>query len=477
MAKQKIGRNETCPCGSGKKYKKCCLTKDEQENRELRKTPEQENEELYEDLPPQGSEFEDEYIQEYDEDDDWLSDEDESFFDDMENSGDDSFFEDESSEEDMDEDDLPELSEEETDIIDTWHEDYFKLEDVDEKIESINTFMDAYPLLVDGLELHMDILFELGSDLVKLNRHGDYIKLLLRFRKEFPESYEQSHGYYDHDIICYLIMTDRMEDIDTYLNYYKDGNGYRPDHMHSVLDMILLTGDHGIFTEFANNVLNYIDEIYGNEIFLSNPLVFANAIPFLKPDITKSEAEQLVMILNDKKIIDCDLCDTPVESVENQIKNLFVKSKKWEISSCKSSDDIERIYLELSGNFMGYLHKQKELTWSVAFFLRKNLMRYLMNSIPAGKRPKELAVLTKNRIDTTMVRSCKDVLWINSPCSFGMLNGLWYFADYMRDTGINGDERTNRIQGWVKDLYDQLWEMEGLQSFESKLFETFPMKR
>ena len=23
--KQKIGRNDPCPCGSGKKYKKCCL--------------------------------------------------------------------------------------------------------------------------------------------------------------------------------------------------------------------------------------------------------------------------------------------------------------------------------------------------------------------------------------------------------------------------------------------------------------------
>lgn len=23
----KIGRNESCPCGSGKKYKKCCLNK------------------------------------------------------------------------------------------------------------------------------------------------------------------------------------------------------------------------------------------------------------------------------------------------------------------------------------------------------------------------------------------------------------------------------------------------------------------
>jgi uncharacterized protein YecA (UPF0149 family) len=23
----KVGRNEPCPCGSGKKYKKCCLNK------------------------------------------------------------------------------------------------------------------------------------------------------------------------------------------------------------------------------------------------------------------------------------------------------------------------------------------------------------------------------------------------------------------------------------------------------------------
>src|SRR5215210_7573717 len=25
----KVGRNDPCPCGSGKKYKKCCLAKDE----------------------------------------------------------------------------------------------------------------------------------------------------------------------------------------------------------------------------------------------------------------------------------------------------------------------------------------------------------------------------------------------------------------------------------------------------------------
>lgn len=28
----KIGRNDLCPCGSGKKYKKCCLYKKHQNN-------------------------------------------------------------------------------------------------------------------------------------------------------------------------------------------------------------------------------------------------------------------------------------------------------------------------------------------------------------------------------------------------------------------------------------------------------------
>lgn len=36
----KIGRNDKCPCGSGKKYKQCCLSKDDkikQNEREQRK--------------------------------------------------------------------------------------------------------------------------------------------------------------------------------------------------------------------------------------------------------------------------------------------------------------------------------------------------------------------------------------------------------------------------------------------------------
>jgi len=35
MIALKVGRNDPCPCGSGKKYKKCCMLKDEMQKPEI----------------------------------------------------------------------------------------------------------------------------------------------------------------------------------------------------------------------------------------------------------------------------------------------------------------------------------------------------------------------------------------------------------------------------------------------------------
>jgi hypothetical protein len=35
-ASPQVGRNEKCPCGSGRKYKQCCLAKDEEKARKAR---------------------------------------------------------------------------------------------------------------------------------------------------------------------------------------------------------------------------------------------------------------------------------------------------------------------------------------------------------------------------------------------------------------------------------------------------------
>jgi tetratricopeptide (TPR) repeat protein len=53
-AERKIGRNEPCPCGSGKKYKRCCLAKHEKAREFLRETRPQDIQqtEKQESLPP-----------------------------------------------------------------------------------------------------------------------------------------------------------------------------------------------------------------------------------------------------------------------------------------------------------------------------------------------------------------------------------------------------------------------------------------
>lgn len=46
----KIGRNAPCPCGNGKKYKKCCLRKDKEAQRQKSFSEYQINEEAFDDL-------------------------------------------------------------------------------------------------------------------------------------------------------------------------------------------------------------------------------------------------------------------------------------------------------------------------------------------------------------------------------------------------------------------------------------------
>jgi tetratricopeptide (TPR) repeat protein len=52
-AKRKIGRNEPCPCGSGKKYKKCCLRKHEKIKELLRGSVDFQEPETEEEGPPE----------------------------------------------------------------------------------------------------------------------------------------------------------------------------------------------------------------------------------------------------------------------------------------------------------------------------------------------------------------------------------------------------------------------------------------
>ena len=225
----KIGRNAPCLCGSGKKYKKCCLRKDEEEQRQKTISEYQVNEETFDDLE------EDEYEVGWGEAEDAWSSDDES-----EGTGSDDFeFEGVYPQIDKS---FPEISEAEQAIVDEWWEEFrpfYMARDADELIRRIVGFMEEHSTLFIHLYLDEECLFELGAELARRGEYRRHAELLQRIRKEHPEVYIRSHGYYDRDIITELILNGQREEISQYFNFFKEYPDSHPDELSEIIDLLL----------------------------------------------------------------------------------------------------------------------------------------------------------------------------------------------------------------------------------------------
>ena len=194
----KIGRNAPCPCGSGRKYKKCCLEKDLAERRTLPSRaangPEWEKVEN-----PEAQEFTDlaeshevqanAYADEIDRKEAPV----------MERAP-----QPELPRYSKPREDLPDLPAKQQAVVDAWWKDFkplFRRRDVDEIIRRVVGFMEEHPELFVHLGLEHEVLFELGVEAGRRKEWPKYATLLTRIREEHPEMYVRSFSYYDRDLI------------------------------------------------------------------------------------------------------------------------------------------------------------------------------------------------------------------------------------------------------------------------------------
>mgnify|MGYP006876620098 CR=1 FL=1 len=96
----------------------------------------------------------------------------------------------------------PPINDAEEEIVGRWWDEYKKMNGTEEIRQHLEDFLRDHPKLVPNLELHTEMLFELGGNYVREGRHAEYIGLLLKMRSQFPEAYLRSFGYYDRDIIA-----------------------------------------------------------------------------------------------------------------------------------------------------------------------------------------------------------------------------------------------------------------------------------
>ena len=467
----KIGRNAPCPCGSGKKYKKCCLQKDEEkrlEGRNYKKSLYRDNEELFEDEVVPDEDYEN-YEDNIDEEDCYPHDE-------LENDDDfDQYHIPENIPQKKISYELPEICKIEDALIDDWYKVYENLEDPDELRRHLEDFMYKNPKLVVNLEIHEEVLFEIGVRYVRQDKHKVYIELLTKIRNDFPESYKKSYGYYDLDNISYMLMTGQKENISRYLENFRKYPDHDPDNLFKLIDLLSATNCQEIIIPFVRDIYYNVctsRKIINGETIL-NEVVLSYFNPYLKPDFSDQDMENLADQLKEIKISLNDNYMQP-DFLKKEFESIFKKAKGWHIKDCITNHDIYSRYHEITRNFMSYLHERTNMDWLAAHFYIKMVFKYLYSIIPEGKRPKEAFVFTKSKIDNTIAKTCGDMFFLHSTASLGMLNGIWYFAGYLEETESIKKARKDKIQQWCKELFDRLNTIFSEESFSAKVFKRFP---
>lgn len=453
--KRKIGRNDPCPCGSGKKYKQCCLPKARQQSVAVRRNAD--TDDVFEDRPVESAGLRDEHEAMRASASSGLAFEDEPFL--SRALG----------------DEVPDISEEENALVDAWWTAYQRMKDPDEILRHLDDFFQAHPGLVTNLELHHEVLFELGADLVKAGRASDYIALLKRVRREFPDAYLKSFGYYDRDIIYYQIAHQDLEGIEDSLSRFKEYPDHDADNLFSLIDFLRATAcDPPLIglLEATYDPICRSKRVIGGDAILA-PLILSYCAPYLDHGWTRPDLDRLVEQLQAIRIPLHDQMYRP-EFLDRWFAEIRGDLETAFFATFHDTRDLHGYYRTVTDHFMGWLRKEHHLSWMKAQFYRDQVWRYLVSVIPEGKRPKRPFVFSRTLLDATISRMARKFFSLDATQTLGALNAIYWFAAYLLQYQALSAPECADVQNACEDLWRIAMPQFLASTIEARAFETFP---
>lgn len=472
----KTGRNDPCPCGSGKKYKKCCLEKDENERTAMSAAANYRESygerEVDEWKPEDVDEFEDRdrYIDDEDIDDSFEDDEQSEDEADDDPESDNEPVEDENFDDDSESEELPEISDEETKLVDDWWEAYKAMDDAVKEREHLVAFIDKYPHLTEHLELHWEVLFEIGAAHFEQGIYDTFIDLLMRIRNEFPKAYKKSYGYYDADIIYWLTAHGRLAEIDHYLAWFKENIGAGREKIYDIVEFLRALNHSDLLLPLADSSQRYYtDSIIGNRILSK----------YLDQEASEETARLLLDELRNSGIKLSG--DNSVETWRNLLmlyKRPFVS---WSnVLPEKRSEAID-YYFDIVENFTSYLYQNTELLLDSAKCYTDTVFEYYRSIVNSKKRPDDLFCLDIPTFKKHTVGSGWLSNWfIGGVEDIVRMNAFYHYSDYLRECGNITEEQKNKFQKFLSETYAEYYpkvEKDGPEMLSFKQFPLFPRKK
>ncbi len=508
----KIGRNDPCHCGSGKKYKKCCLAKDEQEiansvpnsriqkeygGFSVRKTPEELaferdyfNEEEFEEDEVDDNEFdennsfgepddEDIDYDQYVDDDEDINDDDEDIDYDAVFASLDKVTNNQEPDESPDriEDEYPEINEAHEKLVNDWWETYREIKDPVKEKAHLEKFIANHPELVIHLGVHYEALFELGADYLKIGKYDEFIEFLMKFREEFPDSYLKSAGYYDRDIIIWLISKDRTDEIHKYTNLLQK---YYLDCEDKILEIGAILAATNLNELFLDNFTNTYIQIFKENNALFPFSGFYNVSmnifdKYVNPGRKEFIVTDFLNELTELGIEPDEEDDTLAPKIWQKYYDSAIRPfSLWDGNVPKKRGQLYDKYLSISTNFSRYLKEKEGLQWVSAHYYGDQLNDFLTCFLDNNKKPKQLFNFSISVIDQALGALCQDFIYTDFVQFTSILTAIYYFVDYLHECGNISEEEQNVIKDDIFEFYTKQYSKMKTSYHEALIFSEFP---
>ena len=475
----KLGRNKPCYCGSGKKYKKCCLAKDEEERRLEQKEEQYEKDVSFGRIDPFASdedweedpieEIEDDPVEEYGEEYDGYQLKGSEVVPDIS-----PLLAEDAPELKIVEDN--ELSPEEVVLCEEWGTEYVKISDPDKLRTHIEKFMDLHPNLIGELELGGEPLLELGGMYVRQGgRHQAYIDILNRLRIEFPDEYLKSFPYFDNDVISWLIINNQKDKIPEFLNNYRQYPAKDADNLFELIDFLISWNCQDILTDFLPNICNEVcaspNIIGGNEII--TPVITTIMAPYLEQGLEKIDLGKLadeIKTLED--LVNPDW--TNPKFLKERIEIILGKHEHWNLDDCRTRKQAIDRYYDMTTNFMGWLVSNTGLDYCAAEYHSGLVFEYLAEALPKKKKHRTTFPFAEKNMDRLIGQLSQRLMWHDPTKLFGLLDGIYRFQEFLEETLSLAPEQAKENMDSCLHLFEKSYPAMLKQDFKSLAWETFP---
>ncbi|MCG2749259.1 MAG: SEC-C domain-containing protein [Desulfobulbaceae bacterium] len=463
--KKMPGRNEPCHCGSGKKYKKCCLPKDEDEQRRQQNVKS---------VP----------IDPFAGDDDWEEEpvparaeipEDDRMHEDFAGETVDPLFAGTAGDDAVARPEKKKLSDAEEAIIDAWWAAYRDMSDPDILRGHLENFMSSHPGLVAELGLDREPLFELESMYVRQDRHKEYIDILSRLRLEFPDAYFKGFAYFDNAMATWLVINGRKGEVAEYLADFRRYPDDDPDNLFEVIHFLMSWNCQDILADFIPAICHEVCTspliMGGGEILV--PMTTLIMAPYLDQGLDGCDPDELAAAL--RKIGDeLNPIWTDSEFLQRRLHLILGRHEQWNLDGCHTRPKAMSRYDEMTSSFMGWLAARKNLDWCAAEYHRQLVLDYLSEALPKKKKPRQPFPFAEKNMERLLVSLSKKMLWLDSTRLFGLLNGIHWFLEFLEDTRSLEAEQARLGREACVHFFERVYQSQRKQDFKALAWERFP---